>query len=61
MITLDEAKKQLAEAVRLSDKIWQESKLQRDAQDAALKPWHEVNRKIDGLKAIVAMLETEGK
>jgi hypothetical protein len=61
MITLDEAKKELAEQIELSDKLWQESAPQRSAQDAVLKPWHEANRRIDGLKAIIAVLETEGK
>jgi hypothetical protein len=60
-LNLDEVKKQLAEQIELANKLWLDSEPQRMAADSAMKPWHETNRRIDGLKGLVSILETEGK
>jgi hypothetical protein len=58
-LNLDEVKKQLAEQIELANKFWLDSEPQRMAADSAMKPWHETNRRIDGLKGLVSILETE--
>ncbi len=58
MITLQKAKEKLAEEIQKANQLWEASAPQRAAQDAALKPWHEANRRIEGLKGIIAFFET---
>jgi len=56
-MTISEAKAELEKQQEIANKIWEESKPARDAQDKALEPWHLANRKINGLKGIIALLE----
>ena len=61
MKTLEQLKKERDETVAESNRIWLESEPVRNAQEAALVPWHAANRKIDGLKAMIELLEKEGQ
>ena len=60
-MTINEAKEKLAAEIEKSAVIWASTEAVRRAQDEALKPWHEANRRIDGYKGIIALLESETK